>query len=606
MPHKAGNGAILGIASEDGSPAKKRVTLMDRSDMTIVKKTVSDEYGAYAFTGLNPDTDDYIVFAVDDDGTPKKSALIFDYVKPIPAHQGGFYWANWYYLAMQREPVAMVLGVANTTNTDTTMPYGVGLSYTDKAGFLITANEESLTQGAASIPTTIVDRGTLGRVALNRNDSYRDTTTDVFSSEWVLDTSKVTSGVSIMLYGTRAGFNDNSDIAGTMFFSVRYLASNKTIQLVYKNAAGSSYSSSMSGQEVALTYTIPEDLRGATLYIVANIQYGLFANLYINGSLVSTADLSGKNVKAGTTVQRNRVYAQIGGYAYPNDNYTRSSLVTSTFSSPLFSFYNEIITSAAAQEGYEALFLNTLPRVTGYMKAVIEDYPLIYYRLHDLDESLFAIDALRPYAINAQSKLYKSVPNKIKSNVDIVTTIGGAGTDFSGGGLAGFDAIPIVLDPYSLSIDFFAKPKDITPYNTQSIVRSGWGSDTLFSVSLSATKKITVGWMEGVSTSSIVFAHVVDMTDVHHYAITISKVELKAILYVDGFAIEQVAVSGASFKSYGIALPPKPFLFVSGVSNAELTAVSQPYTGYLSELAIYPTELTPAAVKRHYEARLVV
>jgi len=83
------NGAIYGIVSEESSiKVGNDVVLMDHASLSIIAKTVTDQYGGYMFNNLDPDKTDYMLFTTDNDGVEPKNALIKDYVQPVTTANG--------------------------------------------------------------------------------------------------------------------------------------------------------------------------------------------------------------------------------------------------------------------------------------------------------------------------------------------------------------------------------------------------------------------------------------------------------------------------------------------------------------------------------------
>lgn len=71
---------ISGIVTENGVPKARRVALLRRSDMELVRLTVSDpSTGAYSFGNVDAAAL-YVPVALDDDIAPDFNALVFDRV----------------------------------------------------------------------------------------------------------------------------------------------------------------------------------------------------------------------------------------------------------------------------------------------------------------------------------------------------------------------------------------------------------------------------------------------------------------------------------------------------------------------------------------------
>jgi hypothetical protein len=80
-----GGGGIYGIVSEDGVALPNRpVYLFERDTFYRVGFTTTNEYGGYAFSGLNTERE-FTVMSVDPSGPPYKNALIWDRIRPINA-----------------------------------------------------------------------------------------------------------------------------------------------------------------------------------------------------------------------------------------------------------------------------------------------------------------------------------------------------------------------------------------------------------------------------------------------------------------------------------------------------------------------------------------
>ena len=208
MPHRPGIGAIMGIVSEDGVASQKRVTLMDRSNLKVVARTTSDENGAYLFNGLNPDTNDYLVLAVDDDGNPAKEAIIHDYIQPIPAYQGATFMGNWEKRMQSYYPASGWAGVFDAAGA----PVGVSSTGYVTSGPSVTFGGESLTPGAPHLGSILVAGSSIGfnpRTIDNR--MYKNPLR--CTMEWVFRRSSVPAGQNAGI-AALAGSSDMSSLNG--------------------------------------------------------------------------------------------------------------------------------------------------------------------------------------------------------------------------------------------------------------------------------------------------------------------------------------------------------------------------------------------------------
>lgn len=609
MAHKVGNGAILGITSEDGVASQKRVVLMDRTNMQVVKQTIADEYGAYLFNGLNPDSNDYIIFSVDDDGNPKKQSIIYDYVQPIPAHQGGFFWGNWYRIAMLKEPCVMFIGVTEKSEpSEVVFPYGVGSGAAYVEGSIVEEDSPPLMDGAANIPSTVLIGGSVAKEMLNHYNNLRNPpgSTKV-SGEIVFDPSSIVSDVTASLYTKRHNYYTDSSNYASSFISIEYRPSTKTLYLKRHNGGVPSAAHGVSDQLVTVvSYNLTDEQQIAPIHVVGSIEYGVSAELYVNGSLVGSSSLLGTNLHAGRHIDRQtNTFGFFGGLGYGSGS--RIYNQRADMSIGLFSFYADTITAGEVMDRYLALTQDVLPVVTGYMKSVVADYPLYFIRFDDLDESAFATDALRSNAIMSESVLYKAVASKIKHDSSTPMVAGGSGMTFSGGSLRGlyFDTVP--MSRKFITFEFIAQPSKVTLSTHQTVFcHANNANTTIFELRISATGFWELIWREGGAQKTVPLSTVIDLDNKHHYAFSVDKLNLTATLYVDGEVAEIVEVTPMLFDLSHESTSSLSRFYIAGKANDTLDAVANPYMGYLSELAMYPALLSQDKIKAHYNARLVI
>lgn len=610
MAHKVGNGAIIGIASEDGIAAKKRIGLIDRTTMRTLASTTSDENGAYTFNGLNPNEATYLVFAVDDDGDPKKAALIFDYVTPIPAHAGGFFWSNWYYISMQKEPLASLLAIRNTLpNGKHNYPFGSGNSEPRVNAVSRVEEPTSETPGAANIPSVKFYDGFIGKHARRQKNKLQSSTNTSASCEWVFKPLDQLRDVVVALTNSGGSlFETTSNIYTTTIIMLKYSPVDHKI-VVYRNngSTPSSGSSASDNLMPVIIHSLPENLKNTSIHIAASLVYSETATLYVNGVQVASASMTGTNKKpAINTSDSNYMIAYIG------------SASTSSAGSPwmydkvdhqfsLLSVYSEAMTEQEAMTHYKALFQDTLPLVTGYAKAVIEDYPSYYFRMGDVDSSSIAVDSLRPLVKNPESAFKRINLSGLASSAATPLVRGGQGIDFSGGFLLGEYVEPIITSPSELTIEFVARPNSV---GLQQVILCHFRTNVITSTQLEITTagKWKLSWEESGVSVNAEFAPIVDTANMHHYVFTVNKRLGEVSLYVDGTLVGVRATpTSPLIDVYNPTLTGWSDISIGGRRIAGSPATTQsPYNGYLSELAIYPTALSPISIKTHYEARLII
>lgn len=610
MPHKVGNGAILGIVSEDGVPAQKRITLIDRSNLSIIRRAQSDEYGAYAFTGLNPDTDDYLLFTVDDDGVEKKAAIIYDYVKPIPAHQGGFYWANWYRLSMAKEPICSFLG--NTASGDIVSPeltFGVGRQKVVVIGGNPEFNKQPITPASKSIATLGLVGTSIGRYALNHKSMMTQGGSTEVSAEWVLDTSTVVGSARIILTRSEQKYEATPSVYDytypSSFITIAFDKTSNKVSVYRQSGVNSGQNDNPTGSTVMVAeYTLPTELQSKPVHLAASIAYGESCELYVNGALVASANLGGTPSTAYYFGRHYYVYAIMGSSVFSSQS---SSANPASFQSNAFAFYSEAMSANEALEHYEALFVDSIPLVTGYLKAVIIDYPLYLFRLDTEDESLISLDALRyknkRYNNSALIKA-KKTSMTFQGGGSIVN--GGSGIYFNGGAVYGTSQWSFPNSPRYASVEFIAKPSVGVISGYQVIVSHRLGATILFEVRLNSDRKLVIAWMESGVATTVLFNTVISSSDMAHYAVSVDKEKGFAYLFVNGATVETIIVTKVFFDNAAVAnTTTTESIHIGGIADST-TSVSLPYIGYLSEVAAYPYTLTERMVKAHYDARLTL
>lgn len=606
MPHEVGNGAILGIVSEDGVVSRKRIALMDRTNFKVVANTTADEYGAYSFSGLNPYTTDYLIFCVDDDGNPTKQPIIYDKVQPIQAHQGGFFWGNWYHRAMQKEPIGMFLSIPDSgAGANRVLAYGVGVAPAVFINNSPDIKSFSVTPAAANIPSLDMVNVAMGRQILSYNNLMKDATDTSASCEFVFNMTSTTANTNIVLFRSAGTFESDMPYSyHSALLVIKYIAATKTIKVLRNNNSTATASTSEpAGAIEVISFPIPIDLQNTVMHIVASIEYSKVGNLFINGVLVATQSLQGTINKVGSHSNQKYMSLAVTDIVYDASYYMRTSITT--ISTPMIAMYAEATSEVEAAALYNALFAGTLPTVTGYKKSVVEDYPLYFYRLHDLSSATHAIDALRPYGKNIEATLEKIVPSGIAQSLETPIVRSGNGMDFSGGLLYTSRSFIAPLNPYEVTVEFLAKPSVAGAATRRTILcHANKNLLSYFEVRLSADDRLSLQWREVSAEITFDFVFSLDISQIHHYAFTIDKRTRKAVLYVDGVSVESIDISNTPFgRLSDITMLDDMFLFLGGRLNVNKTSVDYPYKGYLAEVAMYPIALNAQRIKIHYDER---
>lgn len=600
MPHKAGNGAILGIVSEDGIPDQKRVFLMDRSNMRMVAQTVSDADGAYVFSGLNPDTNDYLAFAVDDND-PKKQPIIYDYIQPIPAHQGGYYWANWYRRAMLDEPAAIFLGK--------TWKGGVlaGMSrFPFESRGTILPGGQTLTPGAALHAATEFQNGCVFGYCHNLKNIMKGMDPCIASAEWVLDLANTTTP-EVALYWSRWWDSDywaasTSYTAGFITILVQKTAGK--IYIGYNNNAEANYI--QNGFTYNQVYTLTDEDKNRTLHLMASVTYADHIDFFLDGKLKSTISLTGKSTRPYlNSSYQSRMVVLCGSRYYSGGNYNTEHYANMT-TGP-FAVYAKHFTEAEATERYNLLMTNNLPLVTGYLKAVIEDIPLFFFRLNDLGNDAYLRCALIP---DGERKANKILATNMQASTETIVN-GGASIYFNGstGGRANwlYGASP---NRNAFTIEWCMKPNLLTFSTWQSILRLTNTDETVYlGVEWQSTGFIRIS--QRISSASVfidfpanVFTNAIN--EMHHYAVVVDKVDGFATLYINGEQASQLSVAKAVLDNLVTITSDYNETHIGCVGADSLASVSNGFQGYLAEIAFFADALTAEQIKAHYDAKDII
>lgn len=608
MPHKPGIGAIFGITSEEGVAAQKRVVLMDRSNLSIVAKTTADANGGYTFNGLNPDTNDYLVFAVDDDGIPPKEAIIHDYIQPIPAYQGATFIGNWEKRAMSGDPISGFFGLLDQNGSP--IEISGHTPYFEGSG--VTYGQASITPGAPHIPATALNNCALGFGARTSFDIF--TAPTKVSLEWVFRRSSVSTarhaGVGLFTNTpdryTNAGnsyeftYDDNyvSSIA-----ALRYDPAGAVLRAYNQN--GSVNAGPWGGwREVANVNlsTYPDDV-----HVVLAMTYADAAVLYVNGAPAATVSLGGQNaVPWRYNSNCWPMGAAIFGDINNSGTYKVLGRYTTVLSGPVV-VYDRMLSAQEVLDRYNDLMVGTPPAETGYAKEILLDHPHYYYRLREPDgtSGQFA-DWLTQLAGNRRAlTIYNP------SGIDYAQSspvVGGSAVKFNGAAAARGDfGIESSSSRRELSFAFIIEPTVALPTANELIV----GNYNTNEVMVTAVFRNTNGQLVLRTRESGIDTNYTFMTALaagvrKFVVITLNKGTTKAKLYLDGTLVETLTTTGSLLDQQASRASDYHETMIGGQVNDARNGMSLPFRGYLSEVAFFSYELPASRVKAHYDARSVV
>lgn len=603
MPHRPGIGAIMGIVSEDGVASQKRVTLMDRSNLKVVARTTSDENGAYVFNGLNPDTNDYLVLAVDDDGNPAKEAIIHDYIQPIPAYQGATFMGNWEKRMQSYYPASGWAGVFDAAGE----PVGVSSTRYLTSGPSVTFGGESLAPGAPHLGSMLVANSSIGfnpRTIDNR--MYKNPLR--CTMEWVFRKSSVPAGQTAGI-ATFAGANNwpnltQNDGEYTRLIAALQYSSNTQSITAYNCSSISQYAVGTWNSWRAIGVA---DLsqHGDDVHVVLSVEYGNYAEIYINGVLATQTSLTGQNaliylykgnlepIYLGTVVcgAVNNVGSQtpIGRY-------------TTVQTGPIVVHLDYLASGADVAARYADLMIGTTPAETGYAKEVLLDHPEYFYRLNEYDLA----DGIKDWV--SQNDPLRIMTVYAPQNIEVGQTspvTGGFGMKFAGGAARTNRGVASSSSRRELTFEFIHE--QVTAASAiQWIIGNTNDAETLITGVYVNGTSLYLRTREGGIDATYIFPNAITVGVRAHIAITLNKAAQQAKLYINGELTQTQATTASLLDAITTTSNVFQETHIAGAVNDVWSGVSYILQGYLSEVAFYSLELPASRIKAHYDAMGVI
>ena len=602
MPHRPGIGAIMGIVSEDGVASQKRVTLMDRSSLKVVARTTSDENGAYLFNGLNPDTSDYLVFAVDDDGNPTKQAIIHDYIQPIPAYQGATFMGNWEKRIQSYYPASGWAGVFDGANE----PIGVSPNRYVTSGSNIAFGGESLTPGAPHLGSIQLTNSSIGfnpRTIDNR--MYKNPLR--CTMEWVFRRSSVPTGqtAGVATFACISDFSslDKEDASSSrLIAALNYESSTQTI---------TAFNCSHSAANGLVTWDGWRNLGGFDLssngdvvHVVLVLEYGNYAKIFVDGELALSINLIGQNAfitkySNGNPVCKGLVFfgkVDSIGSQIPVGRYTTVQ------TGPIAVHLDYLATDADVAARYADLMIGTTPAETGYAKEVLLDHPEYFYRLNEVDLA----EGLRDWV--AQNDSLRTMPVYAMQNIETAQTspvTGGFSMKFAGGAARTNRGVASSSSRRELTFEFIHE-QVTTASSTQWIVGNTNHAGTLTSGVYVIDTTLYLRTRESGIDATYTFPSAIAVSVRAHIAITLNKATQQAKLYVNGELVQTQSTTPALLDVSNTTSNLFQRTHIAGEVNDVWSSANYTLQGYLSEVAFYSWELPASRIKAHYDAMSVI
>lgn len=633
MPHKPGVGAIFGITAEDGVAAQKRVALMDRSNLKVVATTTADENGAYVFNGLNPETDDYLVFAVDDDGAPPKNALIHDYITPIPAHQGAEFPGNYYLLSRQHDPIFAFYGFSDPTRpvpAATDCSSSVNSPLYPNAALLL---DQASGYGAAPYLPMIETQGN-AFVSVARSGGTRGGNIPANIQRF---RGYPFSGVYVHTFEFYVDLNTPFDIrymigAGSVSRTFSQTLDAKPLAMFYRSnsnailyrAANTSGTGNNNGGGIDVgTFDVTGVSKAPHHFMVA-VEAGVEARLYVDGAFHSSLSMASITIPFGnqssTTIGlKNVVVASANGSDTSAPATTGGSVRFGIINS-----YGKKFTDAEVLALYESLATPSTPLVGAYDKEVVIDSPAYYFKFDgSVDtEKCTEFMSLREGEVFGVPTFGLASPIAGRSAV---------GFNGGGDGVLSNYRVGNVVNRRQKTLEAWLYFTGVPP--TAQIIYKSWhtpsGTSSNEQVSTytyrlirNADNTLVFEYAAGGTISSATFVTPIATDQWVHVVITmnIDLASDNVALYLDGQFAEALTIPQIEFEGLSSSITPSGLsstvynAFDTSLSEAAHTVfggnrrtdnggIGSPYEGRISSFAMYPRALSPARISAHYEAR---
>ena len=243
--------------------------------------------------------------------------------------------------------------------------------------------------------------------------------------------------------------------------------------------------------------------------------------------------------------------------------------------------YYDLLTDEEVLEHYNALFTETLPRLTGYVKEILVDNPCHLYRMNEPDMVNGIVDYLQ-----LDKKLIVNSVQAVTPNQPSIITGGNTsllnGTHFTGsngyfttsqGGFT-FECV--------LRLDTDATAEQ-TLYSL--------ATDNIVIKRLKTSGNVQISYPLNGTTETLQF-NPLPQGELLHLAIVIDKVENKARLYINGEKTEEKDIT-----------PAKIMLTATNNNAVKAMIIGQNFIGLIGEVALYPKPLSDERIKAHYDAK---
>lgn len=628
MPHMPGNGAIFGVISEDGlAKTGFPVSLVDRTTGKLVSRQLSDENGAFAFNGLNQNTNDYQVIGQDEDGETYKNAVIRDRIQPVPGYQGASYWGNWRYAAIQYGVHSFYDGqLAHNYLEDTlsgTVPsYSAGQAptfrycpNTSSGPITKPVMDVSITPGDSSIPATTFDDNTM--TAYVMATPFQAGELDLLDNpaktalELVADFSTLSSATGWASFAhsfARDTEDPNTGKYSAHVIGLYYNIPGKYLRIQLNNVG---YYMLAASNRVNVGDFSMEEYQGVH-HVVASAVFGEALNLYIDGVLVHTFSMVGMSPVLG--YRSDSSYGRIGG-THIHGEYDRSSSndqgmhIARGLSGKvaLLAWYSNALDDVQVLDLYQSIMVGAEPKLTGFAKEVFANHPTFHVRLNEPTGTTFVREMLRGHTSDVFAGRVYGEPIMLQPSI----VVGGNTFGFNGSSSVRFNySSPSLYNPQGFSVLCVLKPELETPAAAETLLRCTNTSEAYnHGVILERLVNGSLGlvYRAGGVNEQVNFTVPIGTESVCLAAIAVDKVALTASLFINGELVEQMTIVGAY-----IDRPPSRAAnamfqqaMIGGITS-DTGVITSPYRGLLGELAVLQNPITAQQAKQIFDATQVV
>lgn len=630
MPHIPGLGAIYGIVAENGNPVEgAKVRLLDRSPASgpvFLRTGITAEDGGFVFSGLNTETDDYMIFVTDETGgtteDPYKNALIQDRIKPVPVHVGEHYPSSWVSKFKAMNPAllypapfidprfdlingAQFSGTANTAGRDS----GGAISYTDAAPFVETA---------FNLPTVKLIDSTW----LNMQGSYQHTlghnTISRFAMFAVVDFSE-DWGFTQLVHTSSSSSYDSATSGYRAVSPLIVVAFNgsDTIRVELCSAYYNHWDTGVytfAPFSILKTYnTVLSSPPAGFESVGVSFRNGGEVWLYV-GETAYLLDNTTVPVKfTGSLVEYDQnLYVANGGF----HGWNRAGATSGSQRMALYMFSPYYMDHAKFLELRDALITPQFPNETGYAREVTVDCPSALYMMDErnpgnnffLEHYIGDTTGHSPSLIqNTQAKELRIVPGHTFS-MTTSPLAGRAACVFTGAScLYNIDGAGVNYRNFTLSGWLNQTSRSATQY-VMALQNST--TDTAarqFDLSINSSGKLSL-FLAGTNEAKV-FAETMPLNEWYHFAVVLNKSAEAVSLYVNGVFSESIQVSTTAIPydqltNGNIWSPVQRALVIGGRLNG--TTTTSGFIGAMCGLAIFPYPLLSYRIAEHYAAKDIV